>query len=277
MKSLLLSYAVLLASMLHAAEPYPVKLRLISEKDGIFPGGPFYLGLHIQHNKGWHTYWRNPGDVGLAPSIQWELPKGFSAKPFQWASPELHKMGIIDVQSYHGTVTHIIPMQAPTNLTFGSKVTLKGRAAWLMCSKNCIPGHGNLSITLPVVKQAQHKLEWKKQFAVTRAGQPRKVSGWKISAKTTGERIELEIQPSADQPPVPSAPSFFCNENHITTQEQPVCLPKGRGLLIRMAKTEWAPKKIHRLTGHLHAEKGWDKKGMIRNLRIDIPLDDSKQ
>ena len=159
-------------------------------------------------------------------------------------------MGIIDVQSYHGTVTHIIPMQAPANLKFGSKVTLKGRAAWLMCSKNCIPGHSDLSITLPVVKQAQSSLKWKKQFAATRAGQPRQVSGWKISARTIGEKIELEIQPGADQRPVPSTPWFFCNENQITTQEQPEYLPKGRGLLIRMAKTEWAPKRIRRLTGH---------------------------
>ena len=40
------------------AEKKPVKVQLISEMDGIISGQTFNLGLHIQHEKGWHTYWK---------------------------------------------------------------------------------------------------------------------------------------------------------------------------------------------------------------------------
>jgi DsbC/DsbD-like thiol-disulfide interchange protein len=262
-------------SLLLADEPQPAQLQLICEKDGIVPGQTFYLGLHIKHDKGWHTYWKNPGDVGLPPSIKWDLPKGFIAHPFQWASPGLHKMGIIDVQAFHGEITHIIPMEAPANLKTGMKIKLLGHASWLMCSKNCIPGNKDLSITLQVVKHAKISSRWKKQFAATREGLPKAVKGWNISAKTVGEYIEMLIQPGTKQIPLPH-PYFFCDANHITTQEKPEYLPDGRDLVIRMRKTEWAPKKISRLTGHLHSKKGWDSQGKIHNMEVDIPLDESK-
>ena len=263
-----------LAPGLQAAnEPQPVKLRLICEHDGIVPGQPFNLGLNIRHDKGWHTYWKNPGDVGMAPSIQWKLPKGFSAKPFQWASPELLKMGIVDVQAFHGEVTHILPMLAPDNLKPGKKITLGGKAAWLMCSKTCIPGYADLEITLPVLRKAKVDRKWEKGFATTRAGFPQVVKGWQVSAKTIGDHVEIEIQPEPAQPQVPLDTYFFCDANHMTTQEKPERVPKGRGLVLRIRKTEWAPPKISRLTGHLHSKKGWNPKGTILNLKVDIPLD----
>ncbi|MBT3469936.1 MAG: hypothetical protein HOK49_03415 [Opitutae bacterium] len=268
--------ACLPVCLLLSGKPHPVQLQLISEKDAIVPGQNFYLGLHIKHDKGWHTYWKNPGDVGLAPSIKWDLPKGFNVHPFQWASPELHKMGIIDVQAFHGTITHIIPMEAPANLEVGKKIKILGHASWLMCSKKCIPANRDLSLTLPVVEKAKKIARWEKQFATTREGFPQTVKGWEISAKTVGEYVEMLIQPGAKQIPVPH-PYFFCDSNHITTQEKPKYLPKGRDLIIRMKKTEWAPKIISRLTGHLYSEKGWDSQGKIHNMEVDIPLDTSKK
>lgn len=272
MKRTLQACLCLLAPLLNAKEA-PVQIRLISERDGIHPGESFRLGLHIQHNKGWHTYWKNPGDVGLAPSIKWKLPEGFEASPFLWASPELHKMGIIDVQAYHGTVTHVIPMKAPAHLQYGTQITLKGRASWLMCSKQCIPAFEDISITLPVLKQPIQVSKWQGQFSRTLGSQPTDVAGWTLSARTRGERIELEVKSAQNLPPPPAAPWFFCDKNHITTQMPPEYKPNGHTLLIRMNKTEWAPGKIPRLTGHLYSKTGWDPLGTVKNLRVDLPLD----
>ena len=252
----------------------PAKLQVISETEGIEPGKTFYLGLHIQHDKGWHTYWKNPGDVGMPPKIEWKaIPEGFSPEPVVWASPEIHKMGIIDVQSFHGEVLHIHPIQAPADLKPGSKVTLKGQLSWLMCARKCIPAWQEVEITLPVVKESKPNPKWKKLFAKTRDSQPQKLD-WKLQAKTAGNHIELTIQPKVPHPSKEDhALWFFCDENHITTQELPTISHDKSSTTIRLLKTEWAPTRIPRLTGHLHLKKGWDDQGKIHNLLVDIPLD----
>ena len=253
---------------------YPVEYQLIAETDGIVPGEVFYLGLHFKHEKGWHTYWKNPGDVGLPPTIKWkDLPKDFVTNDVIWAAPEIHKMGIIDVQSYQGEILHIHPIQAPKSMKVGSKVTLQGQLSWMMCSKQCVPAWENLSITLPVVEQASPNKKWKKLFAKTRESQPKSLDR-AIKAKSQGNHIELTITPALPSPlPKPRDLWFFCNENHITTQSLLTISSNSKGTTLRMLKTEWAPKEIPRLQGHLFLKTGWDQDGKIQNLLVDIPLD----
>ena len=46
-----------------------LKIGLVSEVTSIKPGQPFHVGLFIQHEKGWHTYWKQPGVVGVQIAI----------------------------------------------------------------------------------------------------------------------------------------------------------------------------------------------------------------
>ena len=46
---------------------------------GVAPGKPVWLGLAIDHQPHWHTYWKNPGDSGLPTTLQWQLPAGVTA------------------------------------------------------------------------------------------------------------------------------------------------------------------------------------------------------
>ena len=38
--------------------------ELVSSAQGIAPGQTIHVALRQQIQKGWHTYWRNPGDAG---------------------------------------------------------------------------------------------------------------------------------------------------------------------------------------------------------------------
>src|SRR5687768_14437546 len=62
--------------------------RLVSLHDHIVPGRPLQLGLLLEHDPHWHTYWKNPGDSGLPTVINLKLPAGFSATGIQWPLPE---------------------------------------------------------------------------------------------------------------------------------------------------------------------------------------------
>ena len=59
-----------------AAATHHVQAELVSEVDSIQPGQPFWLGLHLKMEPGWHTYWKNPGDSGLPTRLTWKMPDG---------------------------------------------------------------------------------------------------------------------------------------------------------------------------------------------------------
>ena len=78
-KNILLYFILLFGSSINAESEYSAsnsKISLISESKTIQPNDSFYLGIKFELEKGWHTYWENPGDAGEGASIEWSLPKG---------------------------------------------------------------------------------------------------------------------------------------------------------------------------------------------------------
>ena len=128
-----------------------VTVELVSEGDAIAPGKTFWIGLRQTIAPGWHTYWSNPGDSGEAPQIDWTLPAGFAAAEISWPNPERLRLGPAMSYGYSNEVTLPIQMTAPANLVPGTRVTLTGRASWLVCEKECIPEEAPVSLSLPVV------------------------------------------------------------------------------------------------------------------------------
>ena len=64
------------------------KISLIKDHSDFVPGTSINIGLKVSMDKGWHTYWRNPGDSGGPIEIDWNLPKGFSVSDIKWPLPE---------------------------------------------------------------------------------------------------------------------------------------------------------------------------------------------
>ena len=61
---------------------------LVAASASIQPGKPFTVALRFVHDPHWHTYWTNPG-TGLATSLTWTLPPGFTASDIQWPAPHV--------------------------------------------------------------------------------------------------------------------------------------------------------------------------------------------
>ena len=51
-----------------------VEAELVSNVKTIEPGVPFEIALRLSMDPEWHTYWENPGDTGLATTLDIELP-----------------------------------------------------------------------------------------------------------------------------------------------------------------------------------------------------------
>ncbi len=127
-----------------------VSASLLADTTALTPGKPFEVGLLLEMAPGWHTYWEYPGDAGLPTTIAWTLPEGFGAGPIQWPLPRrILEPGDIEVYAYKDKVLLITTILPPADLKEQS-VTLRARAAWLVCEEICIPGSAPLELTLPV-------------------------------------------------------------------------------------------------------------------------------
>jgi thiol:disulfide interchange protein DsbD len=128
-----------------------VKARLISEVDAIAPGQSIWVALEFDIRDGWHTYWRNPGDSGLATSLDWTLPPGLTAGEIVWTAPHRFEIPPLVNYGYAGRAMHLVKITAAPDLKPGGRpLVLAAKASWLVCASVCIPESGNLSLELPV-------------------------------------------------------------------------------------------------------------------------------
>jgi len=124
-----------------------VTAELIPETTTVQAGQPFDVALHLHTDPGWHTYWINPGDAGLATSIKWTLPPGFTAGPIQWPTPEKHAMGPAVTYGYAGDV-YLLTTITPPKGDLPQHFDVKAVARWLVCQEECIPGKAELTVSL---------------------------------------------------------------------------------------------------------------------------------
>ena len=130
-------------------EPHPVRARLLADRTALTPGGTLRLGVHLSPNANWHTYWKSPGDIGLPTKIQWALPEGATAAPYQFPVPERFDQEGIVSYGYDGPVLFFSAIELPADLA-GPEATVSAHAEWLVCEIMCIRGEAELSLTLPV-------------------------------------------------------------------------------------------------------------------------------
>ncbi|TYE54498.1 protein-disulfide reductase [Klebsiella michiganensis] len=85
--------------------------------------------LSIELASGWKTYWRSPGEGGVAPQIIWN--NGEQAR-WYWPAPSRFKISGLTTQGYHDRVA--IPM----TIAAASGDVLKGTLTLSTCSNVCL-------------------------------------------------------------------------------------------------------------------------------------------
>ncbi|MFN3986608.1 MAG: protein-disulfide reductase DsbD family protein [Rhodocyclaceae bacterium] len=127
-----------------------VSARLVASAERVAPGDTVTIGLAKQIIPGWHTYWRNPGDSGLATEIAWSLPPGAQAGDIQWPAPQRHAFGPVMNYGYEGEVTLLTDVTIPADVRPGEPIPLRADVDWLVCEEVCIPEQVTLTLEIPV-------------------------------------------------------------------------------------------------------------------------------
>jgi DsbC/DsbD-like thiol-disulfide interchange protein len=174
------------------ASPRHSEARLIADVDSIQPGKGFTLGLLIRLPERWHTYWLNPGDDGMAPSMKWLLPEGFTAGPVQWPVPRRFGTPPLVSFGYEREVLLFREVLAPANLPTNRECTVKVSASWLTCDDICVPQTAALELSLP--SRAVPPLPsatWRPVFAIARKALPAVDPAW--SFRAVGGRLSVTL------------------------------------------------------------------------------------
>ena len=78
--------------------------------DGVGVGKTVWLGLQLQHQPHWHTYWVNPGESGLATTLQWTLPAKLTTGAIVWPMPQRLNIGNMVNYGYSDGVLLRVPL-----------------------------------------------------------------------------------------------------------------------------------------------------------------------
>lgn len=125
------------------------RVRIVPELEQVVPGRSVPVVVELQMAPGWHTYWRTPGDAGQATKVVWDLPKGITAGPLKWPTPERLDEESLTVFAYHGTVRLVSVLELAPDVPEGP-LEFTAKVSWLECQKSCIKGAAVVPIRLKV-------------------------------------------------------------------------------------------------------------------------------
>lgn len=119
--------------------------------------GVISAGIHVELAPGWHLYWSNPGDAGLAPVVSWRVPAGYEPGPLRFPTPEKFVEGELVVYGYEGEVLLLCDLKAPPAGPTPAPVVLTAILDWMACRESCLIGRENLTAGPGAVPPAELK------------------------------------------------------------------------------------------------------------------------
>ena len=118
------------------------RVRLLATGQG--PDGSLAAGIEVVLDPGWKTYWRSPGDAGIAPRIDFSGSTNV-AEPVEIAFPVPHRFddGYAVSNVYEDRVVFVVdaPLVKP-----GSDTELVVTLDMGVCELICIPEHYEMSL-----------------------------------------------------------------------------------------------------------------------------------
>ncbi len=94
------------------------------------PEGETRLLLDVKLENGWKTYWRSPGEGGVAPAIAWK--ENMPAVDWFWPTPSRFDVAGMTTQGYHHRVTFPMAVRGPSPAMLSGVLTLS------TCSNVCL-------------------------------------------------------------------------------------------------------------------------------------------
>jgi thiol:disulfide interchange protein len=145
--------AILLLSLAaFTGEAAHTRARLLTAATEVRPGDTMRVGILLNMDSGWHTYWKNPGASGMATKVDWVLPPGITISELEWPVPEKLIEEELTTYIYKGQALLLATLKFAPGIKLGPQ-RLQAKVSWLECLVQCVPGSTTVEATVQVGNQ----------------------------------------------------------------------------------------------------------------------------
>ncbi len=113
--------------------PVKAKFMLTGELDAAKQTLPAVLEVKLEGD--WKTYWRSPGEGGVAPSIKWDKSGNLADVSWDWPAPEA--FSLLGLQTFGYKHDVVFPMQLKVK-DINQPLKLKGLLTLSSCTNICV-------------------------------------------------------------------------------------------------------------------------------------------
>jgi DsbC/DsbD-like thiol-disulfide interchange protein len=146
---------VLPAAPAFAADAFSTDWALAAKSQArLIAGGGNLAGFEIALSPGAITYWRDPGDAGLPPTLDFSGSDNVASVEPQFPAPKrIKEADGGEAFGYDGSVVFPLAVK-PRDPT--KPATLKLNADFAVCEKVCVPAKAHFELTLPSAPGSPH-------------------------------------------------------------------------------------------------------------------------
>ena len=219
------------------------KVELIAEQNTAPAGKPLWVGVLFRLDPGWHIYWKNPGDSGQPPQVEWQLPQGFTAGSILWPVPIRMVTGSIVDYGYEGQVLLMVPISSQSKqntMLPNASADLK----YIVCREICIPGKAHLALVPSPNSDDKQLLSL---FRQTRQELPKPMPrSWKLVVESNKSQFILTVRGGSQI----SKASFFPMEpDQVDNSSSQPFASNRAGFQLTLKKSDQLIKPISTLKG----------------------------
>ncbi|NHI02182.1 protein-disulfide reductase DsbD family protein [Oceanimonas sp. MB9] len=220
---------------LQAPEHPPVQVRLVQNGPLNDTSGQYAALLQVRLADDWKTYWRSPGEGGLAPRMEWQDSTNVQALDWRWPLPDrFHLLGI-ETQGYQQDVNFplfITPADAGRPTTFNATLTLPS------CTTICVLTEYSLSLPLDANLVPDETTNHYFQQALSQVPRPAsRVQAEDGRWDNTREQVAVTLS----NPEGWQDPTVFIDDTDTAVFSQPELRLAGERLEARFTVNSWDP------------------------------------
>jgi thiol:disulfide interchange protein DsbD len=162
-----------------------VKLALVADTTHVRAGKKLTLAARFDIAPGWHIYWENPGEAGLATEAEFTAPAGYEVGPLRYPGPVRFQTPGENAASFGYTEQAVLSSAvAPPARIADKPARFSVQASWLACRDVCIRGQARATLEVPPAARGQAARAANKElFERHRAELPRPASELRATSR----------------------------------------------------------------------------------------------
>ncbi len=242
------------AETVHA--PY-TEAELVSELATVAPGDTLWAALRLKPHPDWYVYWKNPGDAGMPPSLEWTLPEGVTAQEILFPYPEVIPSGPLASFGFSQEVFYPVRIAISSDFPIGTPLVLNAHADWLVCKVECLPADAELTLILETGEKTPHPV-WGGKWQSILERLPHDSPEWKWRVRFEPETLTVTGTIPRGWKTGTGGVFFFPDEQGIIDNAQPQSYLVNDGMLeVKVVRDPVIGSEPDSLQGVLVADSAW--------------------